>query len=124
MKKLNENLSEIFDIEPIEIVEKSTTELVTIESGTDVDIDANFARENIKQLISKTINSIPDTINNNKFIIIDHSPVMEAIYRINSISERRALFLLFNYIKNEFQYSKSKFPNIEHIVLISFNNTL
>ena len=52
MKKLNENLSEIFDIEPIEIVEKSTTELVTIESGTDVDIDANFARENIKQLIS------------------------------------------------------------------------
>jgi hypothetical protein len=52
MKKLNENLSEIFDIEPIEIVEKSTTELVTIESGTDVEIDANFARENIKQLIS------------------------------------------------------------------------
>ena len=52
MKKLNENLSEIFDIEPIEIAEKSTTELVTIESGTDVDIDANFARENIKQLIS------------------------------------------------------------------------
>ena len=52
MKKLNENLSEIFDIEPIEIAEKSTTELVTIESGTDVDIDAHFARENIKQLIS------------------------------------------------------------------------
>jgi hypothetical protein len=52
MKKLNENLSEIFDIEPIEIAEKSTTELVTIESGTDVEIDANFARENIKQLIS------------------------------------------------------------------------
>ena len=45
-------MSEIFDIEPIEIAEKSTTELVTIESGTDVDIDANFARENIKQLIS------------------------------------------------------------------------
>jgi hypothetical protein len=52
MKKLNENLSEIFDVEPIEIAEKSTTELVTIESGTDVEIDANFARENIKQLIS------------------------------------------------------------------------
>jgi K+-transporting ATPase c subunit len=52
MKKLNENLSEIFDIEPIEIKEKVTTDLVTIESGTDIDIDANFARENIKQLIS------------------------------------------------------------------------
>lgn len=53
MKKLNENLSEIFDIEPIEIKEKVATDLVTIESGTDIDIDANFARENIKQLISK-----------------------------------------------------------------------
>jgi hypothetical protein len=53
MKKLNENLSEIFDIEPIDIKEQSTTELVTIQSGTDIDIDANFARENIKQLISK-----------------------------------------------------------------------
>jgi hypothetical protein len=53
MKKLNENLSEIFDIEPIDIKEQPTTELVTIQSGTDIDIDANFARENIKQLISK-----------------------------------------------------------------------
>jgi hypothetical protein len=53
MKKLNENLSEIFDIEPIEIKEQPTTELVTIQSGTDIDVDANFARENIKQLISK-----------------------------------------------------------------------
>jgi hypothetical protein len=53
MKKLNENLSEIFDIEPIDIKEQPITELVTIQSGTDIDIDANFARENIKQLISK-----------------------------------------------------------------------
>jgi hypothetical protein len=53
MKKLNENLSEIFDIEPIEIKETPATELMTIHSGTDIDVDANFARENIKQLISK-----------------------------------------------------------------------
>ena len=76
----------------------------------------------IKKEISKVTNSIPETIGENKFIIIDHSPIMEAISKINSISERRALFLLFNYLKNEFQYSKSIHSKIEHAVLISFNN--
>lgn len=76
----------------------------------------------IKKEISKVTNSIPETINKNKFIIIDHSPIMEAISKINSISERRALFLLFNYLKNEFQYSKSIHSKIEHAVVISFNN--
>lgn len=51
MKKLNENLSDIFDIEPIEIKQKTSTEVVTIESGNDIDIDTDFARKNIKQLI-------------------------------------------------------------------------
>jgi hypothetical protein len=53
MKKLNQNLSEIFDIEPIEIKEQPKKELVTVDSGTDIDTDTNFARENIKQLIEK-----------------------------------------------------------------------
>ena len=51
MKKLNENLSDIFDIEPIEIKQKTSTEVVTIDSGNDIDIDTDFARKNIKQLI-------------------------------------------------------------------------
>jgi hypothetical protein len=53
MKKLNQNLSEIFDIEPIEVKEQPKAELVTINSGTDIDADTNFARENIKHLIEK-----------------------------------------------------------------------
>jgi hypothetical protein len=53
MKKLNENLSEIFDIEPIEIKEQPKKELITVDLGTDIDNDTNFARENIKQLIEK-----------------------------------------------------------------------
>jgi Terminase DNA packaging enzyme len=53
MKKLNENLSEIFDVEPIEITQKPSREVVTVSSGNDVDDDTNFARENIKQLIDK-----------------------------------------------------------------------
>jgi hypothetical protein len=60
MKKLNENLSEIFDIEPIEIKENRITEVVTVEAGTDVDSDTNFARENIKQLINKGNKSLEE----------------------------------------------------------------
>ncbi len=55
MKKLNDNLSEIFDIEPMEQPEvlpavKSTTELV---ASDEVETDAALARKNIKGLLDK-----------------------------------------------------------------------
>ena len=55
MKKLNDNLSEIFDIEPIEQPEvlpavKPTTELV---ASDEVETDAALARKNIKGLLDK-----------------------------------------------------------------------
>jgi len=60
MKKLNENLSEIFDVEPIQIKENKSTEIVTVEAGNDIDTDTNFARENIKQLINKGNKSLEE----------------------------------------------------------------
>jgi hypothetical protein len=53
MKKLNENLSDIFDVEPIEIVEQKPTVPVVVEHDDPVVSDAQFARENIRELISK-----------------------------------------------------------------------
>jgi len=53
MKKLNENLSDIFDVEPIEIVEQKPTVPVVVEHDDPVASDAQFARENIRELISK-----------------------------------------------------------------------
>ena len=55
MKKLNDNLSEIFDIEPMEQpkvlpVIKPTTELV---ASDEVETDAALARKNIKGLLDK-----------------------------------------------------------------------
>lgn len=47
MKKLNETLSVVLDVEPIP---DTTTELVPINN---VDNDADFARENIRTLIEK-----------------------------------------------------------------------
>jgi hypothetical protein len=60
MKKLNENLSEIFDVEPIQIKENKSTEIITVEAGNDIDTDTNFARENIKQLINKGNKSLEE----------------------------------------------------------------
>lgn len=57
MSKINDNLSEIFDIEPIQqvevlpaIVNKSNTELVV---NDDVELDSALARKNIKGLLDK-----------------------------------------------------------------------
>ena len=53
MKKLNENLSDLFDVEPIQIVEQKSTVPVVIDHDDSVVSDAQFARENIRELISK-----------------------------------------------------------------------
>jgi hypothetical protein len=55
MKKLNDNLSEIFDIEPMEQPEvlpavKPTTEVI---ASNEVETDAALARKNIKGLLDK-----------------------------------------------------------------------
>lgn len=55
MKKLNENLSELLDIHPIDLEEKpTTTEIVDVQSvDNSVEDDTNFARQNIRELIDK-----------------------------------------------------------------------
>ena len=49
MKKLNETLSEVLDLEPIETI---ATEVVPV-TNTVVNDDADFARQNIRELIEK-----------------------------------------------------------------------
>jgi hypothetical protein len=49
MKKLNETLSEVLDLEPIETI---ATEIVPV-TNTVVNDDADFARQNIRELIEK-----------------------------------------------------------------------
>ena len=53
MKKLNENLSDLFDVEPIQTVEQKATVPVVIDHDDPIVSDAQFARENIRELISK-----------------------------------------------------------------------
>lgn len=53
MKKLNENLSEIFDIEPIEIKEQKMNTPVVIDNNDVIESDTDYARKNIRSLIEK-----------------------------------------------------------------------
>jgi len=50
MKKINEKLSEALDIEPIEI---TNTEVIEAELKDSIDDDAEYARQNIRELIVK-----------------------------------------------------------------------
>jgi hypothetical protein len=61
MKKINEKLSEIFEVEPIKI-EATKQEIVPIESDNSVETDTDFARKNIRELIQKGGNAIDDLL--------------------------------------------------------------
>lgn len=55
MKKMNEKLSEIFDVEPVKFDDEiiKPIETIELESKDPVEDDANFARDNIRNLIDK-----------------------------------------------------------------------
>lgn len=61
MKKLNKNLSEIFDIEPVEEATPVQIMPAVVETSDVVETDSNYARENIKTLIdtgNKALNDL------------------------------------------------------------------
>ena len=53
MKKLNANLSEIFDVEPIKEEPKVETLPAVVDYADPVNADADFARENIRELVTQ-----------------------------------------------------------------------
>jgi len=52
MKKLNKNLSEIFDVQPIEEKSVESLPVVIDDAVNQVDADAEFARNNMRTLIT------------------------------------------------------------------------
>jgi hypothetical protein len=53
MKKLNANLSELFDAEPIVEKEIPKPVPITIEASDPINSDAEFARNNIRELVTQ-----------------------------------------------------------------------
>jgi phage tail tape-measure protein len=69
MKKLNDNLSEIFDVEPMEIIEAPKTQIVPVdEIKSTVTNDFEEARKNTKSLIQKA-----DTALDNLLMVANQS---------------------------------------------------
>jgi hypothetical protein len=63
MKKMNQNLSEIFDVQPI--MEESNTEIIEVvsqPSDNEIDDDFNLARNNLRQLLNKSDNAIDNLL--------------------------------------------------------------
>jgi len=53
MKKLNANLSEIFDVEPIKETQSVETLPAVVDYADPVNADADFARNNIRELVTQ-----------------------------------------------------------------------
>ena len=53
MKKLNANLSELFDVEPIKEESKVETLPAVVDYADPVNADADFARNNIRELVTQ-----------------------------------------------------------------------
>ena len=70
MKKLNDNLSEIFDVEPMELVEapKIKSDIVPVDDNSTVTNDFEEARKNTKSLIQKA-----DTALDNLLMVANQS---------------------------------------------------
>jgi phage tail tape-measure protein len=69
MKKMNDNLSEIFDVEPMELIEVPKKEIVPVdETNSTVTNDFEEARKNTKSLIQKA-----DTALDNLLMVANQS---------------------------------------------------
>ena len=60
MKKLNRNLSEIFDVEPIKEKKIESLPVVIEDNVNQVDADAEFARNNMRELINNGNKALTD----------------------------------------------------------------
>lgn len=62
-KKINEKISEIFDVDPVEINDETQlkkNEVLVVDTRNPVETDTDLARENIKELIEKGHNAVDE----------------------------------------------------------------
>jgi hypothetical protein len=64
MKKINEKLSELFDVDPIDLTVKEPLPVTTevVDTTNAVETDTDYARTNIKQLIKKGTDAVDEIL--------------------------------------------------------------
>jgi hypothetical protein len=75
-----------------------------------------------KKEFSRTFNDTLDNIPDGKLQIIDHSIITNGLQSFIEKNPKVGFFYLFNYLKNEFIYTKAKNKDIENVVLFNFKN--
>jgi len=73
----------------------------------------------------RILQTIPEKIQNNKYIIIDHTVTSQVSQYVTEITNsKRGLFVLFQQLKKEFKFTKSKFPEAKNIILFIIDPTV
>ena len=76
----------------------------------------------VKKQFPKTYNALFAELSSNRIQIVDHSVIINGLSKFIRKNPRIGFFYLFNYLKNEFLFSKTKNPKIENIVIFNFKN--
>ncbi len=126
MKKLNEKLSEVLDVEPIqfEVTEKeSESKEIQPLSPTVVDDDAAFARCNIRSLIEKGNQAMDDLLNVAK--ASEHPRAYEvAAGLIKNLADLNKDLLEIQKRKRDLEPKKNNDVNIDKAVFIGSTEDL
>lgn len=83
----------------------------------------NLGKNNKEHQTSVKIKrAIPQSIPQNRFLVIDHSLTSQATQYISELtSVKRGLSFLFQQLSKEFKFIKSKFPNHENMIIFGLN---
>ena len=123
MKKINEKLSEIFDVEPVNtlVTEPTSNSLTVVDTNNPVESDTEFARQNIKSLIKKGSDAVDEILHVAKHS--EHPRAYEvAGVLIKNMAELNKDLLELQKRKKELQISvkesNSKDVNIDKAVFV------
>jgi hypothetical protein len=120
MKNLNEKLSEVLDIEPIKI---TNAEIIETEPKDLVDDDAEFARQNIRNLIEKGNDAI-----NNLLVVAkasDHPRAYEvAANMLKSLTDMNKDLMEIQKRKKDLEPKQNNNINVEKAVFIGSTKEL
>lgn len=119
MKKIDEKLSDILDIEPIEVSSESVPVLVT----DPIQDDASFARENIRELISKGNDAMDNLLHVAKES--EHPRAYEvAANMLKNLAEMNKDLLEIQKRKRDLEPKKNNDVNIDKAVFIGSTEDL
>lgn len=90
-----------------------------------LDAKKEFENPDLHARSLRILQTIPDIIPKNKYIIIDHTITsLMTQYTSEITNTKRGLLILFQQLKKEFKFIKSKFPEVSNAILFIIDPTI